>query len=157
MNKEKAGRIEELDILKGIAICLVVLGHNVADFSVDYNHNVLFLICYSFHMPLFIFISGYLVGRKNIIDFDWLKARFFRLMIPYLFWSVFYAILNSNTWYNKIFEYLFVNSLVWFLINLFLCDLVLYLGTRMNKKIKFIVLVYIAFFVLYLILMINGQ
>ena len=56
-----------LDSLKGFAIFLVVLGHVIQTvFAPDsYDSNVIFKIIYSFHMPLFIFISGYLSGCKE--------------------------------------------------------------------------------------------
>lgn len=56
-------RNEVLDICRGGAIFLVLLGHVIqyghflCDF--DFWDNVLFRIIYSFHMPLFMLISGY--------------------------------------------------------------------------------------------------
>lgn len=54
------------DILKGIAIILVVLGHSIQfGASTEYVQNKLFFedmtykMIYGFHMPLFMFISGY--------------------------------------------------------------------------------------------------
>lgn len=46
-------RIGYIDIAKGIGILLVYIGHC----DLDYKSN-LFLWIYSFHMPLFFFISG---------------------------------------------------------------------------------------------------
>lgn len=51
-------RISYIDQLKGIAIFLVVLGH-----VIEHNagrDNFLWTLIYSFHMPLFMFVSGYL-------------------------------------------------------------------------------------------------
>ena len=50
-------RIEWIDIAKGIGIILVVIGHIS-------QIEVLNDIIYSFHMPLFFIISGYLYKRK---------------------------------------------------------------------------------------------
>lgn len=56
-----------IDYLKGIAILLVLVGHCVqygsgAAFfeNADYLDNIIMKVIYSFHMPLFIAISGYL-------------------------------------------------------------------------------------------------
>ena len=51
-------RIEYLDIAKGVGILLVVLGHN------DFEVISLFVqrLIYSFHMPLFFFLSGYFLN-----------------------------------------------------------------------------------------------
>ena len=54
-------RIETLDIYKGFLIFLVVWGHFMMPL-IDREYHVarrLFLLIYSFHMPAFIFLSGY--------------------------------------------------------------------------------------------------
>ena len=56
-----------VDNLKGLLIILVVVGH-FTDIAIDEGSEALkslFLIIYSFHMPLFIFINGLLC--KNIV------------------------------------------------------------------------------------------
>ena len=50
-----------IDVLKAVAIFLVVVGHVADSFCSESSNNLIFLIfkiCYSFHMPLFIFIGG---------------------------------------------------------------------------------------------------
>jgi fucose 4-O-acetylase-like acetyltransferase len=76
MNK----RIEYIDIARGIGILLVVLGHN--DFG--YISRFVYKVIYSFHMPLFFFLSGYFLNAA-IPFFDYLKKRFHSLLKPYLF------------------------------------------------------------------------
>jgi len=73
-------RIEYLDIAKGIGILLVVLGHN------DFEVISLFVqrLIYSFHMPLFFFLSGYFINTA-VPFFDFFKKRFNALIKPYLF------------------------------------------------------------------------
>lgn len=51
-------RVEWVDVAKGIGIILVVLGHNQ---SPDY----IIKFIYSFHMPLFFFLSGYLTNPSK--------------------------------------------------------------------------------------------
>ena len=54
-------RVETLDIYKGLLIFLVVWGHFMMPL-IDREYPVarrLFLLIYSFHMPAFIFLSGY--------------------------------------------------------------------------------------------------
>ena len=71
----------EIDCIKGILIILVVLGHAIQYASgSDYMHrglyldNPVFLIIYSFHMPLFALISGFLFDRSN-------KRKFIEVVI----------------------------------------------------------------------------
>ena len=53
-------RIEYLDIAKGIGMILVYIGHCRIP-----GDNPLFQWIYSFHMPLFFFISGLLFKRRD--------------------------------------------------------------------------------------------
>lgn len=62
-------RNENIDAVKGVAALLVVVGHIIQCIicKEDPFENMVFRIIYSFHMPLFMFISGYLSYRE---DFD---------------------------------------------------------------------------------------
>lgn len=77
-------RLVYLDVAKALSIILVVIGHyNQLDFPIWYQ-KIVFGI-YTFHIPLFMFASGYLYSltgvRNGYGDFLWKKFR--RLMIPY--------------------------------------------------------------------------
>ena len=83
-------RIYWIDNLKAIGIFLVVLGH--CPINPQIRHYI-----YSFHMPLFFFISGYLFNRNRYENFRIFLIRKFRtLIIPYftfaftsyLFWLI---------------------------------------------------------------------
>ncbi|HUF00293.1 MAG TPA: acyltransferase family protein [Anaerolineales bacterium] len=73
-------RIEYLDIARGIGILLVVLGHNDFEVISLFIHQVI----YSFHIPLFFFLSGYFINT-SIPFFDFLKKRFNSLLKPFVF------------------------------------------------------------------------
>lgn len=53
-------RIRWIDNAKAIAILMVVIGHIIQSmYSPDnFDENIVFRIIYSFHMPLFIMLSG---------------------------------------------------------------------------------------------------
>lgn len=72
-------RLGYIDCLKGFAIFLVVLGHVVQNYNL--MDSWIFRIIYSFHMPLFMFMSGYVCFRK----YDWtiIKKRGIQLLIPF--------------------------------------------------------------------------
>lgn len=63
-------RLEHIDILKGLAIFLMVMGHvlswNALDSGTPRTVDSWFIreVIYSFHMPLFIFMSGYVIDLK---------------------------------------------------------------------------------------------
>lgn len=70
-------RIATFDILKGIGILLMIIGHSTG--KIPYLRDFIF----SFHMPLFFLVSGYFfrpAGWKEL----WAKNSK-RLLVPYLF------------------------------------------------------------------------
>lgn len=79
-------RVEWVDTLKGIGIILMVLGHYPA---LAYTGRALILI-YSFHMPLFLFVGGYLFSeisnRRELADR--LRKNVRTLVVPYFAFSV---------------------------------------------------------------------
>jgi polysaccharide biosynthesis protein PslL len=73
-------RINYIDVARGIGILLVVMGHN--DFSLisPFFHKLI----YSFHMPLFFFLSGYFLNTA-IGFWSFVKKRFNGLLKPFFF------------------------------------------------------------------------
>lgn len=59
MQTDAEKRLEYIDCAKGIGILLVVIAHHLQD-----SEGVLLWI-YSFHMPLFFIITGYLLAKRN--------------------------------------------------------------------------------------------
>ena len=77
------------DNIRGYAILLVVIGHSIQCQIKDFDANPIFEMIYSFHMPLFMFISGYVncvPGQDKQYNGAWLKRRFQSLVIPFLVW-----------------------------------------------------------------------
>lgn len=137
-----------IDSLKGIAIILVVIGHvAVAMFGEDQaENNIIFRICYSFHMPLFMTISGFLTGGgKNIHDFIWLKRRAQRLLLPYIIWSIVFCTIRFDGLYGYVYN-VFVEPAIWFLPCLFLCNtyLVFLNYIKSQKVVKAIIIYFIV-------------
>jgi fucose 4-O-acetylase-like acetyltransferase len=90
-------RDKQVDAIKGFAIILVVVGHVIA-FSdpKNYHDGILINLIYSFHMPLFFFISGYLVfGRYGPTVTGWIGKKFRQLIIPYTLFTLFYFFILS--------------------------------------------------------------
>jgi len=81
---DQVKRIEWLDIAKGVAIFLVVLGHSGESPIKGY--------VYAFHMPLFFMLAGYTAAlsytrRKSPLSF--IKGRFVSLFVPMVTWALF--------------------------------------------------------------------
>lgn len=70
-----------LDVAKGLGILLVVFGHNRV---VGPEHPQLFSLVFSFHMPLFIFVSG-MTFRDAVALPELARRRWYTLLRPYFF------------------------------------------------------------------------
>lgn len=58
-----SSRLQEFDVLKGIAIFLVVIGHLADLGTVEFRlFRCVFSFVYAFHMPLFVFLAGLFDG-----------------------------------------------------------------------------------------------
>lgn len=82
-------RLISFDIAKALCIILVVIGHYIPDNSPQWYVNLRTWI-YSFHMPLFMFASGYIymAFKKDEPYWTFVTKKIRRLMIPYFVVSV---------------------------------------------------------------------
>lgn len=104
-NKQNVYRSQYLDIVKGIAILAMVLGHSIQYgggelfyHSRIFFENYTFRFIYGFHMPLLMFVSGYLFSftylkykKKEII-----KKKTRSLLIPIFINGVLFAFLFDS-------------------------------------------------------------
>lgn len=81
------GRDHHIDALKGAAIILVVLGHAVQVHDPQFDDNLVFRIIYSFHMPMLMFLSGFILSTQFGYSLrHYLKKNAIRLVVPFLAW-----------------------------------------------------------------------
>lgn len=141
-------RYKELDMMKGIGILLVYLGHSFNLYGLKWNSLFLFLYrtTYSFHMPLFFFISGLLSNTDKELDLKkFYKGKLKRLLIPYFFINLidyiprrlFPQLVNSK--FGGIREVLFYGTKIsWFVYTLFVIFMIFPLLDRyIFKKDKY--------------------
>lgn len=104
---ENRTRVVELDIMKVIGIILVVLGHVTRMYTKDGLipqvddtgvMGIITRVIYSFHMPLFVFISGmtfaFVSIRKSSYQrfSSFVKNKAKRLMIPYFAFAILWVL-----------------------------------------------------------------
>lgn len=130
-------RIDWIDMAKGYGMILVILAHlNIG--------RPLILWIYSFHMPLFFMLSGYVFqGDMNFGIFLKKKCRsllvpYFGLGIPALLYMLFFETPGGATKENTIrlfLEFLIQNRAwtVWFLACLFWLEIMFYFAVRYLK------------------------
>lgn len=132
-------RNPKIDQAKGLAIFLVVMGHvlNFCFYGDNASNSFCYKIIYSFHMPLFMFLSGMVVkdnclNLKNI-GMD-LNKRFRTLVVPMLVIGLIYAYSFGYTIIEFFKEY---NKLgYWYLMALFSLYVLFRLYSLVIHKIK---------------------
>lgn len=127
-------RIANLDFARGLAMACVILGHviqccNGLEYlrnGVFFN-NLLYKFIYSFHLPLFAIISGWLVfySLQRHTSSECLKIRGSQLLIPIVSLGVvflFISVLTNSSMNLKIFCLPFIDAFesLWFLWALFI-------------------------------------
>ena len=95
-NNKLSPRILWPDILKSLAIFLVILGHVSSTYDSREYSSPLALWIYSFHMPLFMMLSGMFFKYSLKKDFKTLltdKSRL--LLLPLLSWGIMNFIIET--------------------------------------------------------------
>ncbi len=95
-------RLDWLDTAKGLAIVLVVIGHVTSNYVTDKSADVatvfhsLHWFIYSFHMPLFFMISGYLFRSSLKKDIETTAVnKLIAYGIPYAAFSFLYWVVKA--------------------------------------------------------------
>lgn len=152
-------RVDYIDISRGIAIILMIIGH--------VTQNVIFRnFIFSFHMPLFIIVSGYFYKDKPLKHV--IKKLMIKLIIPttiIVFLCTFVDNLNHMNMYNSLYNsfksiiicwshqskikyYFSDTSVLWFIYLLCISRLlfsVLKKIIKENELLLFIVIVFISY------------
>jgi acyltransferase len=152
-------RIPWVDLAKAFAIFLVLIGHMTVDVGLK-------KYIYSFHLPLFFWISGYLFNDKKFTEFQtFFKRRIFTLVVPYFIFSVFSILFcffvvgpmsirgethALNPWFPFIGIFYGVakgywrnpiNPALWFLPCLFITEMIFWLVQRYFNKIVYLFMI----------------
>ncbi len=148
-----------LDIAKGLAIFLMLWGHCiqycVAYSDIDFFENIVFKAIYSFHMPLFMLISGYL------FFYSFIKRGFKELLVyktqaliqPIVFCTLLNCIIttllidDTPGILDNIFDGSWLNSItsLWFLWSILAASLAMAVAGKVHNNILVQILVLIAF------------
>lgn len=102
------------DIMKGIGILLVMIGHVYSQYLPNTHHLI-----YTFHMPMFFLIAGFFskAYENKASSIASIKKYFVRLVIPMVFtqilfvlWHVLLVFTKGESWTNAIAQF---TSLFW--------------------------------------------
>jgi fucose 4-O-acetylase-like acetyltransferase len=152
----------KIDFLKAVAIFLVVYGHCIqyaGNGKNNFFQDPVFIFIYSFHMPLFMMISGwvffYSFSRKDFIEI--VVDRFKQLVVPVMFWTVTFSFFVGLVKYKGHFLGTIFKVSVgdiyngfWFLTVLFVISLAFSGIVKMLSKFQFVFLIVFWIFLLFL-------
>lgn len=157
---ETSKRLDYLDMAKGIGMLLVLIGHLQGDtiFSLSPYFHPLCVFIFAFHMPLFFIISGTLMCIRNdklstLTLKEHIAKRFRGIIIPYLWFSLFYflvviyAFITGSIAYQTVFINLWYilsgygMNVLWFLPALFFGEILfLFFKNKFSTKVFYIII-----------------
>ncbi len=141
---EEKGRIGYFDLMKGVCIILVVIGHCYDKLGVRIDNHHVWSALEHLRMPLYFFLSG-MFFKEYSCAIEFVIKKFNRLIAPFLFFAVIsvvpalfsgevecsvLGIKHHITWMVKYAGYL------WFLRTLFVANLVYYIYYKVVKRCK---------------------
>lgn len=149
-NTTYGGRIDWLDLAKGLGIALVYVGHT------SLGLGVIGKWIWSFHMPLFFFISGLLFDElKHKHPYAYLKDKITKLLWPYFTFSIvvmilWFLFLPDFSLSKQIHSVLLGNGpahgiALWFVFSLFLTEIAFWFIANIVNSKTGRVLVFIVF------------
>ena len=131
-----------LDILRGIGIISVVIGHAIQVNLMDGDKCLIWSLILAYEMPLLFMLSGYSAGYSYPIDnlSQFIKKKVWRLLVPYIAWTTVYYILECIFLFEDMqkgviglfLEYL--SSAFWFLRELFLFYVIIWIIGMVKKR-----------------------
>lgn len=129
------GRIAYLDALKAFAILLVIEGHvRILGMGISPYESLSGLMLYSFEIPIFFFVSGYLAFKETLpfrMLFKSVINKFLLLVIPAIVFRTVLNLVEHNSLLSPIYDGF---GKYWFTITLFECFLVYYLIQSTLKR-----------------------
>ena len=120
--KIQTNRDHKFDNLKGVMIFLVVFCHFIeklySTWEDDSITRYLYFFIYLFHMPVFVFISGFFSKPKNGEDAS--GKIFSTCLIPYLLFQFIYSVLlpKVGLW-SSLFSFAYPRWTLWYFLSLF--------------------------------------
>jgi len=89
-------RIKSIDFLKGLTIISVVWGHAIQSINPMPGEDIVFNCIYSCHMPLFMFLSGF-VSYKLRNEISDIKKRAYQLLVPFFIYPILAGVVLKGT------------------------------------------------------------
>ena len=136
-------RNQFVDIMRGVAMLLVVLWHTMTGSTANSQSSFLFNIVWSLQMPLFILISGYVTRySKEITGFGglikFLAKRTLAYLLPFAVWSFLIRgfILRQKVFFDFKYMLWHIDSGYWFLITIWTISVIFGISSLVSSLAK---------------------
>lgn len=136
-------RLVWVDSLKGWLMLLVVMGHAIQYCMNDgeCESNYWWNLIYSFHMPAFIALSGFVNFRPNKNSppqykyyLTLCKRRTRQLLVPFFLWSIIKWAINSSFSFDNLVHVMFsAGGFFWFLWALWAISIIFIIGNVLSR------------------------
>ena len=136
-------RNRTVDVVRGFAMLLVVLGHTMSGSIIEYQNSFLFQVIWTLQMPLFIIISGYVTRYSQPITngetlWKFIKKRSLAYLLPWAVWTYMIrgVIFGQSSFFD--FKYLFwhMDSGYWFLITIWTISMIYAISDYVANKLS---------------------
>ena len=135
-------RNQYVDIMRGIAMLLVVLGHTMTGGTLNSERSILYNIIWSLQMPLFILISGYVTKYSRDLStyndlWNFIKRKTISYIFPWIIWSIGIRglLLGERAFLNIRFILWNMDSGYWFLATIWTINIILGIAIFCAKKV----------------------
>ena len=126
------------DNYKCLLIFLVVFGHVLEEYGIFGTSERIRALIYSFHMPAFVFISGYF-SKEISKGYDQAVKK---CLLPFLFFNTIWLVITANTWHINM---LLPTYVFWYLLSLFFWRITI--GFVSKVRFSFMMLLLLALYV----------
>lgn len=134
-------RNSNIDVVRGFAMLLVVLGHTISGSVTNYSNSLMYQAIWTLQMPMFIILSGYLtlysspiLTHSGLLHF--IKKRSLAYLFPWTVWTIIVRGLIFGDIKNFDFRYILwhMDSGYWFLITLWTISIIYAVSDFMSNK-----------------------
>ncbi len=132
-----------VDVVRGFAMLLVVLGHTMSGVTSDFENSLLFQMIWTLQMPLFIIISGYVTRYSRPLTtagelWGFVKKRSLAYLLPWCVWTfvVRGLIVGQTSFFNPGYLLWTMDAGYWFLISIWTINMIFGVADYFRNKLK---------------------
>ena len=141
MQLAKQNRNQFVDIMRGIAMLLVVLGHTITGCTIGSQKTFLFNVIWSLQMPLFILISGYVTKYSHEIKdisslWLYIKRRTIAYVLPWIVWSFIVRgiVFKQSDFFNIKYIFWHMDAGYWFLATIWTISMIFGISSFVSSR-----------------------